>query len=202
MTRTIKYQESKAERKREREKIGRLRDQRITPGTKDRYEAALQQVAAFAGVSVPRLLASSGLDDLLSSFIEKLWEDGDTKTMASYALASVQYHRPAIKGHLQQSWKLLSLWTKLEQPMTPNCCWPSRGCYFGGNGLASPTLPLWASVACSAQAKCFTYAAKMWCYRAIRIKRQCFSCMIQKQHNGICFCRKRSSYAKRWGSKA
>ena len=71
MTRTIKYQESKAERKREREKIGRLRDQRITPGTKDRYEAALQQVAAFAGVSVPRLLASSGLDDLLSSFIEK-----------------------------------------------------------------------------------------------------------------------------------
>ena len=80
MTRTIRYQESKAERKREREKIGRLRDQRITPGTKDRYEAALQQVAAFAGVSVPRLLASSGLDDLLSSFIERLWEDGDTKT--------------------------------------------------------------------------------------------------------------------------
>jgi hypothetical protein len=116
MTRTIRYQESKAERKREREKIGRLRDQRITPGTKDRYEAALQQVAVFAGVSVPRLLASSGLDDLLSSFIERLWEDGDTKTMASYALASVQYHRPAMKGHLQQSWKLLSLWTKLEQP--------------------------------------------------------------------------------------
>jgi hypothetical protein len=116
MTRTIRYQESKAERKREQEKIGRLRDQRITPGTKDRYEAALQQVAVFAGVSVPRLLASSGLDDLLSSFIERLWEDGDTKTMASYALASVQYHRPAMKGHLQQSWKLLSLWTKLEQP--------------------------------------------------------------------------------------
>ena len=116
MPRVIKYQESKAERKREREKIGRLSDQRVTQNTKDRYQVALEQVANFAGVSAPRLLAMTGLDSLLSSFIERLWEDGDTKTMASYALASLQYHRPSLKGQLRDSWKLLSLWGKLEQP--------------------------------------------------------------------------------------
>ena len=52
MPRVIKYQESKAERKREREKIGRLSDQRVTQNTKDRYQVALEQVANFAGVSV------------------------------------------------------------------------------------------------------------------------------------------------------
>lgn len=132
MPKAIKYHETKAERKKEREKIGRLRDQRITSATKDRYEAALHQVAAFAGVSIPRLLASSGMDDLLSSFIERLWEDGDTKTLASYALASIQYHRPALKGHLQQSWKLLSLWTRLEQPRRATPLDPSLLLAFAG----------------------------------------------------------------------
>eukprot|EP00435_Cladocopium_sp_Y103_P069331 s1270_g33.t1 len=56
------------------------------------------------------------LDEILCSYLEKLWEDGDTKTMASYALASIQFHRPALKGQLKQSWQLLSLWNKLEQP--------------------------------------------------------------------------------------
>ena len=116
MPKQIKYMDSKAERKRERQRIGRLSVQRVTQGTKERYQHSLKEVAEFAGVSTDRLLSTPGLDGILSDYIERLWEDGDTKSVASYALAALQFHQPTLKGQLRQSWRLLSLWNKLEQP--------------------------------------------------------------------------------------
>ena len=62
------------------------------------------------------LLRQSNLDQLMVNYLERLWEDGDTKTMASYSLAALQFHRPQLRGCLRQSWQLPSLWNKLEQP--------------------------------------------------------------------------------------
>ena len=74
MPKQIKYMDSKAERKRERQRIGRLSDQRVTQGTKERYQHSLKEVAEFAGVSTDRLLSTPGLDGILSDYIERLWK--------------------------------------------------------------------------------------------------------------------------------
>lgn len=79
-------------------------------------EQSLREVASFAGENSTQLLRRQDLPQLLKSYIEFLWEEGDTKTFASYALASLQFHRPQLKGQLGESWRLLSLWGKLEQP--------------------------------------------------------------------------------------
>eukprot|EP00435_Cladocopium_sp_Y103_P061594 s1327_g23.t1 len=103
-------------RRLERQKLGRLSEQRVSQNTKARYQVALQGAASYAGTTPEVLVRMHNLDEILCGYLEKLWEDGDTKTMASYALASIQFHRPALKGQLKQSWQLLSLWNKLEQP--------------------------------------------------------------------------------------
>lgn len=117
MPRTIKYQATKAERRLERQRIGRLDEQRISPLTADRYEQSLRDVAGFVGCSRTALLQRNNLEEVLNDYIQHLWEDGDTKTFASYAVAAVQFHQPALKGHLKGPWRLLSLWGRLEQPV-------------------------------------------------------------------------------------
>eukprot|EP00435_Cladocopium_sp_Y103_P035992 s493_g9.t1 len=99
-----------------RQKLGRLSEQKVSQNTKERYQVALQGVATYAGTTPELLVRLHNLDELLCGYLEKLWEDGDSKTMASYALASVQFHRPAVKGQLKQAWQLMSLWNRLAQP--------------------------------------------------------------------------------------
>eukprot|EP00438_Fugacium_kawagutii_P005653 Skav226155 [mRNA] locus=scaffold3275:8981:13610:+ [translate_table: standard] len=113
----LAYQQSKAERKVERQKIGRLDEQRVTKVTQGRYAEALRDLAIFVRSSEGALLQRSDLEAVLNDYIQHLWEEGDTKTMASYAVASLQFHKPSLKGNLKGPWRLLSLWSKLEQPL-------------------------------------------------------------------------------------
>eukprot|EP00438_Fugacium_kawagutii_P017413 Skav229252 [mRNA] locus=scaffold2154:303067:303867:+ [translate_table: standard] len=53
---------------------------------------------------------------MVSEYIEFLWEEGYSKSEASYALASIQFHRPQVKGQLVWSWKLAKTWSQLELP--------------------------------------------------------------------------------------
>ena len=124
MSKRVQWKDSKAERKAERQKVGRLEDQRISPATANRYRDSLKEVAEFAGLQTAELLQRGDIDDLLSSYIELLWEDGETKTKGNYAVAAVQFQKPSLKHHLHRSWKLLALWNKIEQPRraTPMDC--------------------------------------------------------------------------------
>ena len=132
MSKVINWQDTKAERRRERQKIGRLSDQKISPTTKQRYEQSLKDLAAFQNVTVDALLQDQNLEDILSNFIEQLWEDGETKTFGSYAIAAVQHFRPQLKGRLTQAWKLMALWNKLEQPRRATPLDPSLLLAFAG----------------------------------------------------------------------
>eukprot|EP00435_Cladocopium_sp_Y103_P043342 s1615_g12.t1 len=116
MPRVIPHKETKAERRRERQKIGRLSDQKVSPGTKERYATTLRSVASSLNLSAQALLSRPDLEDILCSYIEKLWEDGETRTFGSYALAAVQFYEPTLRGKLKEAWKLMGLWQKLEQP--------------------------------------------------------------------------------------
>ena len=115
-SKTIKWQETKEGRKAERQKLGRLSDLRVSQGTRQRYAESLNEFNIFARISLEALLQRADLEAILVSYIEQLWEDGESKTSASYTVAALQFHEPSLKGHLAEAWKLLSLWNKLEQP--------------------------------------------------------------------------------------
>ena len=78
MSKVIPHRVTKAERKKERQKIGRLGDQKISPCTRERYHHSLKEVAKYANLSPQMLLRQDSLDDILSSFVEMLWEDGES----------------------------------------------------------------------------------------------------------------------------
>eukprot|EP00435_Cladocopium_sp_Y103_P045195 s780_g12.t3 len=132
MSRLIQWKESKAERRLERAKLGRLSDQRISHSTRARYEQSLKEVAEFVNLSPQELLRQTQLEDILSSYIERLWEDGESKTLGSYALAAVQFFHPQAKGRLGQPWKLMALWNRLEQPRRATPLDPSLLLAFAG----------------------------------------------------------------------
>lgn len=52
----------------------------------------------------------------MCTWIEHIFFDGESKSLASDALASVQYHLPQAIGHLRMSWKLAKAWRKIEPP--------------------------------------------------------------------------------------
>ena len=100
MRRTIQFRETKAERKAERQKIGKLEDQRTSPGTSARYQRALDELCEFSKASQSDLLKRSDLGGILCAYNEKLWEDGETKLTGSYTMAAVQFFRPELKVNL------------------------------------------------------------------------------------------------------
>ena len=120
--REIKRKDAKAERKAERQKVGRLSEQRVSLATAERYADALHGLSTFVGSPEVQLLKRADLESVLCEYVEFLWEEGDPKTMANYVMAAVQYRRPELRGRLKAAWQLVSLWNKLSG-LGPGFCW-------------------------------------------------------------------------------
>ena len=108
---------SKEQRKKDRQQIGRLRNQVVNPKTEDRYLECFNRFCQYH--RLPRsceLPGSQATDELVSEFIEMLWESGETKSLANYSMAAIQFFRPQTKHHLPWSWKLVKVWNSLELP--------------------------------------------------------------------------------------
>lgn len=116
---------SKAERKAERQKVGTLKSQVVKKNTADRYSQSFHEFRSFANMTLAQLQSNvAGIDQILASYIEFLWKDGEPKSYANYVVASVQHFVPEARRRLGASWKLVSTWNKIEMPsravpMTP-----------------------------------------------------------------------------------
>ena len=131
--RTIKYLTTKEARREERRQIGRLEDKRVSQTTLTRYQEAFGDLVNFARAPRQALLQDGGqLNLVLKNYIEHLWEDGDTRTMASYALAAAQYFAPQHKRQISEAWRLVSLWSRLEQPIRATPLSPEMRLAFAG----------------------------------------------------------------------
>lgn len=118
MPRLVKASNSKAERRSERKKIGKLQNQVVLPVTVDRYEAIFQQFLSHSGFAKSYFQEHvQEIDGNLSEFIEFLWKDGEPKSYANYAAASVQFFIPEAKRRLVNAWRLISTWNKIEIPV-------------------------------------------------------------------------------------
>lgn len=127
---------TKEERKRQRKQIGKLRHQVVRQKTEERYQLCFTEFRAFHNLgrnfSLPPLPV---FDDMVSEYVEHLWEEGSPKSSANYVVAAIQFFRPETKHHLTWSWKLVKVWNQLEVPQRATPLTPELLMAFAGQAF-------------------------------------------------------------------
>ena len=111
----VRTRQTKEERQHKRRGLN-LRESLVTPQLLKRYQFALIQITQFFAECGIAVTAIDQLDDAVCSWIEHIFFEGESKSLASDGLASIQHHLPAAIGCLRMSWKLAKAWQKLEPP--------------------------------------------------------------------------------------
>lgn len=102
---------SRAERVRQRRHIN-LEDASLTDATRSRYYAALRKL--LPAVEGCDLLHE--LDDKLCLWIRRMWEEGEPSLTIGDGLSALHHFQPWTKRRIPHSWKLFSIWRKVEVP--------------------------------------------------------------------------------------
>ncbi len=133
MPRVVRAANTKAERRAERSRVGPLSQQIVNSQTVSRYESSFASFLSFCGKSKAQLeFDVSQLDALMAQYVEHLWKDGEPKSYANYAVASLQHMVPSCRRHLTLSWKLVGTWNKLEFPIRATPLSPDLAMAFAG----------------------------------------------------------------------
>ena len=89
-----------------------LSDLAVSPQTRARYMSAL-------ALLLPVLEATPSiglLDYAVTNWVESMWNKGAPLYQVSDALCGLHFFEPWSKGHLNNSWKLFSVWRRAEIP--------------------------------------------------------------------------------------
>ena len=101
MPKLVMNKTTKAERRAGRCKVGSLQSQIVTKNTADRYAQSFHSFLNFTGKTRKDLEDSvSQIDRWLSEYVEFLWKDGELKSYANYAVASVRHYVPEARRRL------------------------------------------------------------------------------------------------------
>lgn len=176
----VQNKQTKTERREVRKQVGKLQNQVVSNDTRGRYHEAFAAFCRFAGMNLQQLASDViKIDAVLASYIEFMWEDGEPKSYANYAAASVQFHIPAAKRHLQFSWKLIATWNKLEMPARVTPLSPSMAMSFAGLmyewGYPSVGNMIMVAFSCFLRTgECSKSVGRMWFCREITSKERSF----------------------------
>ena len=101
-----------------------LRDGRVAPVTRQRYDQARLDLRKFLDEQQLRPKSAREVDDGVALYIESVWRSGGSLLAVNNVLAAVPFFSPWLSGKLKQSWKLQKTWLKLEpnvraMPMPP-----------------------------------------------------------------------------------
>ena len=97
-----------------RAKLGRLTDRKVGKAKALRYLRAAEGFCSWIAQQGCREAASwDELDVQAVCYLEFIWQEGKTKTLASHALSGIQ-HLLQTKRKLPGAWALFSVWQKLE----------------------------------------------------------------------------------------
>jgi hypothetical protein len=101
-------------RRAKRAKRGKLSDLLVSAGIRSRYKVAVQSLMAFWKQMA--LFPSSvwTIDSSVEQFVEQCWQEGEPYSLASDALAGLQFFMPIARKHLHRSWKLMKAWSRTE----------------------------------------------------------------------------------------
>ena len=108
---------TKLERKEVRHHLGPLKSLLVTPKTLARYKAAVLYFFCFLKANdMPQGRSASEVDLQMSVYIENLWEEGESRSLATDCLSGIQMFLPSLKRNLYGSWRLVTAWQKHELP--------------------------------------------------------------------------------------
>eukprot|EP00438_Fugacium_kawagutii_P022803 Skav204861 [mRNA] locus=scaffold2222:4477:5400:+ [translate_table: standard] len=102
---------TRAERIRQRRHIN-LEDAALTEATKVRYYSALKKILP----TLENCQHLSALDDDVCEWIHSMWESGEPLLTIGDALSAMHFFQPWTKRQVPHSWKLFSVWRRLEIP--------------------------------------------------------------------------------------
>ena len=136
----VRGQETKEQRKAKRQGLN-LKESLVTAPLLKRYQAALVQVTQFLADCNIQVRYIDELDDALSTWVQHIFFEGESKSLASDGLASIQYHLPQSIGNLRMSWKLAKAWHKIEPPARVVPLSPLLARAFAGACLLTGRLP-------------------------------------------------------------
>ncbi|CAE7940562.1 Tnks2, partial [Symbiodinium necroappetens] len=106
-----------ADRKVERQQLGTLRANTVATRTRQRYDAALTAFYLYAQTQRIRIPDEpEPLDSIFADYIECLWEEGESFSLATDGLSGLQDLRPRLRGKLALSWRLVRTWQRKEIP--------------------------------------------------------------------------------------
>ena len=89
----------------------------VSQNIQARYKKSVSSILAFMlemGVHVPTW---ENLDEVVSAWVEFAYAEGEHKSLVNYALAGLQFFLPSCVGKLKQSWRLATVWQRLEPPL-------------------------------------------------------------------------------------
>jgi hypothetical protein len=169
---------TRRERAQLRKEVGALRQNRVAKRTLNRYAAMFTAFLDFVAVKWRRDFRNyEELDDFAAAYVEHLWQEGDSKADASYTLAAIHYFLPRATGKLIFSWRLLSVWKRLELPLRATPLSLELLMAFIGYFLAASELEV--AVGCSLMFHCILRTGELF--------------LIEKQHLVFSSCGNKAS---------
>ena len=103
----------KSTRRAERAKLGPLRSLVVTTATLNKYEKSMRAFFQWMEEEEEELPTEvPALDISLCRFIENLWQEGESRSVASNVLAGFQNALPHLRRRLNGAWRLTSAWQK------------------------------------------------------------------------------------------
>lgn len=108
---------TKTERVNRRKGLGTLRSLLVKPATVTRYEKAFAMFINFLMAQKMTLAYSlEALDSQVQCYLDSLWKDGESLSLAGDTLSALQHFQPSCKRRLQGGWRLLKAWQLHELP--------------------------------------------------------------------------------------
>ena len=105
------------ERAHKRQALGTLKQLTVQPGTRLRYEKAIDGFLCFLKTNKLTLPTQRDLlDPLVCEYLEHLWSSGAGRALASDTVAGLQDFDPKVRHKLPGSWRLLKTWAVNEVP--------------------------------------------------------------------------------------
>ena len=134
----------RAERRARRQELGSLKSLVLRPSTIQRYEKAFRAFLVYLG-NQKLFLASTKteLDHQLEDYLDWLWQDGESISLAGDTLSSIQHFQPSCKRNLNGAWRLLKAWQLHELPSrAPPFTWDTLKIFLGRMIQISPQVAL------------------------------------------------------------
>ena len=144
MVKQIVEARDRVQRQQRRASLGTLKSLVIQPTTLTRYTHAFRLFLQYLAHQRAQLASTrQQLDHQVEDYLEHLWEEGESLSLAGDTLSGIQHFQPDCKRHLPGGWRLFKAWQLRELPArAPPFTLPTLQVLLGCVHIQSPQVAL------------------------------------------------------------